>query len=72
MKNRFEKSRDYALYFTMAMAIILGVLWALSGFQDPEVGATATAFWIVFYLLCTGGVVMGILYVIHLLGKRGK
>ncbi len=70
MKNSFETLRNYALYFTMTMAIVLAIIWAITGFGDPTAGSASTIFWAVFYLLCAGGVTMGVMYMVHLLRKK--
>lgn len=68
--NTLQRARQLSLYFTMTMAILLFVNWALGGFKDHSGDIYATLQLVLLIALCTGGVVMGIFWVIYLVTRK--
>lgn len=65
-----EKARKAALYFTMAVAVLTAVAeFARQRAENPSSGLDATAN-ALDVLLMAGGVLMGLLFLLHLYRKR--
>ena len=70
--NTLQRWRRFSLYFTMTMAILLFVNWALGGFKDHSGDTNATLQLVLLIALCTGGVIMGVFWVIYLVTRKSK
>ena len=68
--NSFEKLRQAAQTFTVSAAVLLGILWLLTSVLGHEGGILSTVSAVLFTATALGGVVMGLLYLIHLLKKK--
>ena len=69
-KKSLERLRQFALYYTMTMALLLFGNWALTGFKETDEGWHATMQLVLLWALCAGGLTMGILYLIYLKTRK--
>ncbi|MFN8016120.1 MAG: hypothetical protein U0R17_05900 [Acidimicrobiia bacterium] len=69
-KTSFEKLRDFAQYFTAGAAILAGICWVLSDVIAKDSTLFDKLANITIGATMVGGVVMGVLYLIHLTKKE--
>ncbi len=68
-KNNLETCRNFALYFTMTAAILTGAVWLITMLTNSNSSTVDTISSILVGATAVGGIVMGLLYVVHLSKK---
>lgn len=66
-QSNLEKYRSAAQLFTIAAAILLGIVWIITSATDRHADTLQS---ILILATMVGGVVMGLLYVVHLSSRR--
>jgi hypothetical protein len=69
-QKSFEKLRQAAQTFTVSSAILLGVTWVITSALGHEGGLLGSLSAVLFTATAVGGVVMGLLYLVHLFKKQ--
>ena len=69
-ENNLEMYRNAAQYFTMAAAILYGVLWVIVGLLNDQSSATESISNVLIFATVVGGVLMGLLHLVYLSSKK--
>jgi hypothetical protein len=65
-----DRYRSVALYFTMAAAILSGIAWGAFSILDKSSGTSDAIGSVLIGATMLGGIVMGLLYAVHLTTKK--
>jgi hypothetical protein len=69
-QSNLEMYRNAAQYFTMAAAILYVVVWVATDLMNNKSSTTDSIGSVLIVATMVGGVVMGLLYLVHLSSKK--
>ncbi len=69
-QSNLEMYRNAAQYFTMGAAILYGALWVIVDLMNNKNSTTDSIGNALIAATMAGGVVMGLLYLVHLSSKK--
>lgn len=68
--NNFEVYRSAAQYFTMTAAVLYVLLWAIVSITNSQSATTDKLGNVLITATLIGGVIMGLMYLVHLYRKK--